>query len=363
MPRIQLPDGRTIEVPNDMAPDQLDSMLAELTQASTPAAETRPADDPRAGASRLRPGAGESKDAFIERSMDAWGDGTLPGLTKIGAAPGPIRTMLSKIAPSLMRNALGAQQGIRGKFPTVDLEQVALREGAIPGSKASIAGVQASAKAAGKAVNAAADAAPMPARVTRRMLINSIRPLYQQASMAADEGAQQAVVDRMRQIASEVDGAGLSMREGQARKQLLAQRGKAARSAATPKDAAFGAQIADAERKAITAAQRSSGGMADALDRSQELMALERAMTRTGQRTSILRDALAASTGTGAGLMTGNLAAALVTAPAAVAMNRAITSPQVLGRLANAAHRGGQRPSTGTLQSLLAQLMASHGQE
>jgi hypothetical protein len=170
-------------------------------------------------------------------------------------------------------------------------------------------------------------------------------------------------LERVRQIRSDY-GPGLSGEGAQARKQILSQEAKAALRADTPKMAGMGSQIANAERKAIAGVQRRTPEMAAALDRSQELLALDKAMTQTGRRTSILRDALAAATGTGAGLMSGNPLNALVTVPAAVAINRTMTSPQTLGRMAQVLNRTGQRPAGGEMQALLAQLLGqAHGQE
>jgi hypothetical protein len=315
--------------------------------------------------SLLRRGEGESDEAFIERSNNMWGEPVLPGITNV-ASPGKglIKMALEKVAPRLMRNSLGAQQAVRKEFSNVDLDRVALREGAIPSNVASTKAIAERAMDAGKAVKTTAAAqGPATLATPRAVAAGGLRTLYKEAKQAKKPDVQSAVLERIKQIRSEY-GPGLDASGAQARKQFLQGEGRAALSAPNPRQAGMGAQIADAERESLTKILHSNPAMHEALSRSQELMALERAMENAGNRTSLLADAIGGGAGAAAGLASGNPAAALWTVPMGMAITHATRSPSAMGRAANAANSFSQAPGQGRIQALLAQLLgAVNGQE
>jgi hypothetical protein len=344
--RVAMPDGGIAEFPDDMAPADIEAALGGGEQAA-----------PTGPPSRLGMGQDETKDAFIERSMDSWGDATLPGITNV-AAPGKglIQMALDKIAPKLMRNSLGAQQGLRNKFPTVDLEKVALREGAIPGNKASISKIHDVSKAAGAAIEpaaAAADAAGA-AKVQPRQIVSGYRKLYDRAGQARMPEDQADIVKAAKDIQQRYRG-GINRVDTDVAKQEWAAQAKGTLQGSDPRSASLNKKLAKANMQGLAAGAHSDPGVSQALTRSQEMMALDKAMTASGNRTSLLRDVMGAAAGTAVGVGTGNPLAGLGT----MAINHLVTGSPALGRAANAAHRAGNRPVTGELQALLAQLLGN----
>ena len=284
----------------------------------------------------------------------------LPGLSVVGQAPGVIRQLIGKMAPRVMRNSLGAQQGIRNKFPTVDLDSVALREGAVPGSARSIGAIGKASEAANSGIQEAARAADAggSAPIQPRQIVSGFRKIYDRAGAARMPEDQADIVKAANEIRKQYRG-GINRSDAITAKQEWATRAKGTlQGVADPRTANTGKKVAKAVTQGLTAASHTDPGVSQALTRSQELMALERAMRQTGNRTSVLRDALATASGATAGAVAGGPVGALITAPLVVAANRAATSPQLLGRLANVMNRTGQRPSSTELQALIAQLLA-----
>lgn len=366
MPQYTVRDeasGRTVtfdwagaDPPSETDMAEVFAAAGETPDTPTPMASHAPAEAPRRSVLREQLAMMENGDVMP----------VLPGLAQIGpAAVGPLKALATKLAPKLMRNALGAQEGIRNKFPTVNLEQVAMREGAVPGATRSITAVSRASAAANQGIDEAARAADAAgaAPIQPRQIVTGFRRLYDRAGQARLPEDQAEIVKAAKDIGRRYRG-GVSRADSVVAKQEWANRAKGTlQGAADPRTANVNKNIARAVTKGLTAASHADPGVSQALTRAQELMALDKAMTRTGRRTSILRDALAAAAGTTAGMVSGGPAAALVTTPAAVALNRTLTSPQTLGRLSNTLSRYGQRPATGELQSLLAQLMASHAQD
>jgi len=281
----------------------------------------------------------------------------LAPLTVVGQAAGPVRQLLSRFAPRVMRQAMGAQESIRRKFPTVDLDEEAVARQLVPGSSSSIEATRAAASAAGQAVPAAGRAADTAGAAPIRISLDSLRQLHQRAGQARMPDQQQRIVQAMREFRKNAPG-GMSVEDALVAKTEWQNLAKGALQGATdPRAASGNAKIARAIAGELTAATRQHPGVAAALDESQKLMALSRAMEKTGRRTSILRDAIAAGAGTAAGAATGGPAGAMITAPLAIAANRAVTSPQVLGRTANLMRRVGQAPTPNLDQSVRALLL------
>jgi hypothetical protein len=376
--RVAMPDGGIAEFPDDMAPADIEAALGGGEPAVAAGSGRGLAVDAvnsigpetREGG-RLRPSPDETKEAFIDRSIGSWGDATLPGITNVAApakgltrmAIDAVRPRAEQVASKLMRNSLGAQQGIRNKFPTVDLEKVALREGAVPGSSASVSAIHDASKAAGAAIEpaaAAADAAGA-AKIQPRQIVTGYRKLYDRAGQARMPEDQADIVKAANDIRHRYRG-GINRVDTDVAKQEWAARAKGTlQGAADPRSASLGKKLAKANMQGLAAGAHSDPGVSEALTRSQELMALDKAMTASGNRTSLLRDAMGAAAGTAVGVGTGNPIAGLGT----MAVNHLVTGSPALGRAANAISSGGGE-TTGKLQALLQQLLAmasSHAQE
>lgn len=366
--RVQTPGG-IAQFPDGTDPATIESALAKqfpAPESDAPMASHGPEQAPKT----LTRG-GRDLDALMAESDRLFGDGsgliTAP-LQVVGQGPGLVAKALQKIAPGMMRNALGAQQGIRNKFPTVNLDAVALREGAVPGSKRSIAAIGRAAQGANSGIQAAAQAADAAgvAPVQPRQVVGEFRKLFDRAGAARLPEDQSAIVQRANEIRKQYRG-GLSRADAIVAKQETADRAKGLlQGAADPRTANIAKKLAKAETAGLTAAAHTDPGVSEALTRSQELMALNKAMKQTGNRTSILRDALATSAGVGVGAMAGGPVGAMITAPLVVAANRAATSPQLLGRMANKMSRAGAQSTGQTeriMRSLLAEIMMANSHE
>jgi len=344
--RVETPAG-IAEFPDGMDPSEIEAALSAQFGGGgpeTPAPEAAPA----------KRNVLQEQIGFAERGE------TMPmlaPLTVVGAAAGPVRQFLSRIAPRVMRQGMGALESIRRKFPTVDFDEEAVARGLVPGSQKSIDATRAAAQTAGQAVPAAGRAADAAGAAPIRISLDSLRQLHQRAGQARMPDQQQRIVQAMREFRKNAPG-GMSVEDALVAKTEWQNLAKGALQGATdPRAASGNAKIARAIAGELTSAVRQHPGVSNALDESQKLMALSRAMEKTGRRTSILRDAIAAGAGTAAGAATGGPVGAMVTAPLAIAANRAVTSPQVLGRAANLMRRVGQTPTPNLDQSVRALLL------
>lgn len=262
------------------------------------------------------------------------------------------------VAPFVMRGAFGAQTALRRKFPTVNLERVALREGVNANNTAKAAKIAREAnKALATAAKNAEHSGAMP--IGPDEVVRGLDDLLQNARSGrfADDVAQ--IEEAARDIGGTYRG-GMKMADAMVRKRRLQALAKPVmQGASDPRSASMAAKIRGAEAKALTDAIRQrSASVGQALDRSQEAMALERA-TRNMSGPSRLR--VIADVGSGvAGLVAGGAndpSDALLAALAAGAMH-AGTSPASISLLARLLNTGAL--SREPARAGMAAIMANH---
>lgn len=291
-----------------------------------------------------------------KRPVDKSTAETVQGLAKEGAIQGAGQAVglgvgkgLQMAGKGAMRMAMGAQKGLRAKFPTVDLEAVALREGIGPGQSAAAG---AASKAANEALGDAA--ANATGRVSPRAVTSRLRPLYERAKQARMGDDAQQIVEAANDARKAFRG-GMSKADALVAKQELATRGRAVlQGASDPRAASTGAKIAGAEARGITDALRADPEIAGALTRSQELMALSKAVQSADNHTPMLRFLLPAA-GAGTGYASGGDGASAIKGAAGA---YALTNPRVLSLLGRGANASG-----GALGQRIAQLLAALGLE
>lgn len=259
--------------------------------------------------------------------------------------------VLAKGAKLAMRGALGAQQAVRTKFPTVDLEKIALREGVGLGADvgAKAAAAHQSVGAAGRAADAAGAAKIQPSE-----MVSGLRKLYDKAGQVRRPDAQKEIVEAANDARKAFRG-GVSVEDALAIKSdTAAQAAEVMQGAANPRAASTTKKVLGSMSRATgDAAKSRSPEVASALRQSQELMALEKAMKAAGGP-SRLRMIAGAGAGVGSGMATGDLRDGVTGALGTYAL----TSPRALGLLAQLLAKGTPVGREGT--RLLASLMASH---
>jgi hypothetical protein len=286
---------------------------------------------------------------------------------------------LRAIAPAAMHSALGAQTAVRKAFKNVDLDQVALREGAVvPRDAPRIASEAAQSAVALRDNLRAAGNAPVTGYDDA---VSELRKLVPDARAAARGGSPEqlaAVKETLRELR------GLKQRPLNAEETYVAKRAwqdkaKSAYRAQPGARAAVDPEVSKRVAQGMNATLKTANPQyaKDAL-RQQEMIALERALFNAAPRTSVLRDALgtaaATASGVGAGMATGNPLAGLGAGAATLIANRLTTSPTALSRFGLAANRMAPVLNSGTgtairrtidpaiRQSLLALLMGDYQQ-
>lgn len=264
----------------------------------------------------------------------------------------PIMRLAGK---GVMRGAMGAQQAVRRRFPTVDLEGVALREGFGLGGD-----VSAKAMAANKAVSAAGRAADAAgaAPIQPMEMVRGLRPLYQRAKQARmGENATQ-IIEEAKKLNSAYKG-GVSVEDALvAKSEMASQARQVMQGAADPRGAGVKQKVLGAASRSIGDAAKDRGfGIPEALTKSQELMALEKAVKGISGP-SRLRLIMGATAGVGAGAANGGDPEAALTGALST---YAMTSPKALGLLAQLLAKGA--PAGAQLPRALGALMSSHGKE
>lgn len=232
-----------------------------------------------------------------------------------------------------MRMAFGAQKGLRTKFPTVDLEAVALREGIGPGQMRAAAKASRGAnEALAKAVQNA-DVAGAP-KIHPRELMPRLRKLYDRANQARMPENASQIADEAGKLGRRMRG-GISNADALVAKQERQALAKAAlRSGTDPRAASVTSKVNAEVSRGLADALRKTPDVGKALDRSQEMMALERAVKSADNHTPMLRYLLpVAGAGTGYA-QGGSLEDALVGAGATYAA----TNPRVLSLVARGAN-------------------------
>lgn len=206
---------------------------------------------------------------------DSREDAASEGLTQgaLQGAGGLAVKGLKIIAHGLMRGTV--PKNIATEFDDVDIAQTALDRGAVPGSASSARRVEGLSRTANAERDAAAATVPP---LSRSRVIDGLRPLHARATAARVPEMAADVLEQMRTSARQIGPAGMSGPDALARKDIMQSIGKAAVNAPNPRQAAFGPQLANAERGAIVSHLRETPRMATALDESQKLMALDRVM-------------------------------------------------------------------------------------
>lgn len=269
-------------------------------------------------------------DTPLSAATDVLGEGAIQaGAQAVGLGAGKLASHAGR---GLMRMSLGAQKGLRAKFPTVDLERVALREGTHLGT------VSRAARTAHQGVRAAASAADeagaariQPREITRGAKAfrgkGGLRDMYDEALRAREPEEAARIVSEARGVGHRYRG-GLSVTQGQAAKKSLQRQAKGVLQGSTdPRSADVSKRVAGELSRGMTGAVRARG-MGPALDRSQELMALEKALTSSERSTPMLRTLLGAASGASAGFGSGDpvsglgagVTTALLTSPRGLAL-------------------------------------------
>ena len=372
--RVQTPDGMH-EFPDGTTPDEIDAVLGAVPQPmashdSEPSAAAGPPRDwtdtaadflPAAGAiaggvlgagalsiplAGLGAAGGEGWRRTIQglrgrrpqAAHESVGD-TVSGVGLAGAEGAASQALglganaaLAGAGKGLMRLAVGSKAGVRAKFPTVDLENVMLREGLSPTSGAKLARLSGAANEATGATARAADAAGA-APIQPRESVSGLRPLFDKAVQGRFPEQASQIADEANTIRSRYRG-GISLEDAQVAKREFARIGRTTlQGAADPRTASTTADAAGAISKGFTKAMRDrSPEVGAALTRSQELMAVSKAL-KGGPASHVgLRAILAAGAGAGRGYSEGDPLAGLGSAAATYMA----TSPRALGGAARA---------------------------
>lgn len=177
------------------------------------------------------------------------------------------------IAHGLMRGTV--PKNIAKNFDDVDIAGTMLDRGVVPGSARSARRVEGLSKVANAERDAAAATVPtMP----RRKVVEGLRPLHAKGVTGKVPEMSDAALEQMRTSAREIGPDGLSGPEALARKDIKQAQGTAALNSSDSRRAAFGSQLADAERGSIVSHLRETPRMSQALDESQKLMAVDQVM-------------------------------------------------------------------------------------
>jgi hypothetical protein len=185
-------------------------------------------------------------------------------------------------------------KNIAKNFDDVDIGREMLDRGVVPGSARSARRVEGLSRAANAERDAAAATVPP---MTRSKVIAGLRPIHQRAVAGRMPQMSDDTVEFMRQSAREIGPTPLSGPEALARKDIQQSLGRAATNAANPRQAAFGPQLHDAERAAIVSHLRETPRMAQALDESQTLMAIDKVMKDAAHSNIVTRARVGGATG------------------------------------------------------------------
>lgn len=259
---------------------------------------------------------------------------------------------LRMLGKGLARASFGAQKGLRAKFPTVDVDAVALREGVGPGNIRKAAALSKAANQNVDDVAAALDASGAK-RVQPREMVKNLRKPYDRAKTAKFADDQAEIVGEAKRLRRAHRG-GESLKDSNVvRQEHYARSDGYLQGAADPRKAGTASKIHGEVGKAISEAQRSRGGnMGEALDRSQQMMALEKIVRSSEAHTPMLRFLLPVA-GAGTGYAAGGDTSDVLKG---AALGLAATNPTVLfksGQLSNAIAR-----PTGEMARVLAMLAA-----
>jgi len=257
----------------------------------------------------------------VDQLKEMAGEGAIQGAGQLGGQI--VGKGAQLLARPLMRLGMGAQTAVRNKFPTVNLEQIALREGTNPSKIGQLSRRANQAVPAAAREADAAGAAPIkPSELIGVKAIGGrestgLRRLFDKAGQARMPEQQAQIVEEANRLRKLYRG-GASVEDALVGKTARQKTGRAAlQSAADPRMASTSAEIDASVARALGDAAKARGGnVGNALAKSQELMALERALknrdwmpTRTG---AALGGVAAGATGFGSGDTSSGVGAGLV---------------------------------------------------
>lgn len=217
---------------------------------------------------------------------DSRADAAVEGLQQgaMEGAGGAILKGGKAIANGLMRGTV--PKNIAKDFSGVDIAGTMLDRGVVPGSARSAKRVEGLSTAANAERDAAAATVPtMP----RRKVIEGLRPMHAKGVQGRVPEMSEATLEQMRKSAKEIGPGGLDGPSALARKDIKQAQGNAAVNSSDPRTAAFGSQLADAERGAIVSHMRETPRMAQALNESQKMMAVDQVMKDAAHSNPVTR--------------------------------------------------------------------------
>lgn len=234
---------------------------------------------------------------------------------------------LTQIPRKIMNAATGAQKALRQKYPTIDIDEVAIREGAVMGSPRSTARIRGESTAANAAIQPAGKAAEVQGKnVVEADVLGDLQALRDRFVRARMPDKVAALDDYIAEIKAQYQG-GIPTSDALIRNQeLQATASSALPSSPDPRRAGIEKRAAGAESKGVTRTlhdPQRSPGVGPTLERAQEMKALKQAME------NVPRPRLAS-----------------VTDAPLYALRRTAASPPMLSRYAIAADRMGQMAQT-----------------
>lgn len=331
--------------------DMSDAELESAVRAKFPGAYDDIQDEP------AKPKSGYDRAQDMLKEDSPFGNlarGADAGGVSPGALAGKLATLAKRAAEPVMDMAYGAQAAVKSKFPNVNIAQVALREGVGPGQvgKANQLGLSAArgVHASGRAADAAG-AAPIRARE----IISELRPIFNNAK-AAERGGIAGETARVMKVVKDLRaidrGGGIGMADALKAKSRWQRLGNPKHNAQAGQQVAIDPEIAAGVGGAFNKATRArSAGIGDALDRSQELMALQRATKTASGRQPLLRMLLGATAGSGVGVASGDVLSGVATA----AIPIMAMSPRGLGMAA----KGIDKSAEPTIEAIV-RMLANH---
>jgi hypothetical protein len=261
-----------------------------------------------------------SRDEKIDWHMN---DPLTTGAATGGFSPGTlVPKVIHGIAKTVMGKALGSQVPVQRAFPNVDLAEEALKHGTNP-SKLAGAGKQAAKDVVG--AGRAADAAGVPP-VKAREIVSGLRPVFErakQAELGGIAGAKQRVIDTAQSIRRSMPKEGLPIKDSLVAKSEWQEVGKQAQRAAPGELKGPNARIAKAVGGQFAGTIRGRGfePLNQALDKSQSLMALQRAAQSMSYRPSLLQMIIGGAGGGLTAATTGDWKKAAMAAAVPIAMS------------------------------------------
>lgn len=192
--------------------------------------------------------------------------------------------LIAKPARALYRGVI--PKNIQDKFSTADLAQSGLDSRVVLGTKGGTARAQAAGTRANANVQATAEKAPS---LTAADVQAAFKPKYNKALSAGKTDRANEINAHVKQSMDEIGPGNFSGKQQLARKEFLEQEGKAAMGAPNPNMMAVNPQLANIERKALVKNLRKSPEMADALNKSQAAIGVERAAKATENSSTMNR--------------------------------------------------------------------------